>query len=175
MQSTAQCHQVDSLAHIQVPVANYFPSVSHQDRSAFQRHETRISPHFSSGGSAAACGRTSRWVFLRLFLASQGAHLGWSRTYLRPATVARCPWPPVTGGAVRRAQIRALTCPCAHVRCTRLLVITRMRAARDRWTMTGYARPSEGRFLMNTVAKDTGTASGAMADAISAGTGSRYG
>ena len=41
--------------------------------------------------------------------------------------------------------------------------------------MTGYARPSEGRFLMNTLAKDTGTASGAMADAISAGTGSRYG
>jgi len=41
--------------------------------------------------------------------------------------------------------------------------------------MTEYARPSEGRFLMNTVAKDTGTANGAMADAISAGTGSRYG
>ena len=46
--------------------------------------------------------------------------------------------------------------------------------------MTGYARPSEGRSAMdksamNTAAKDTGTASGAMADAISAGTGSRYG
>lgn len=79
------------------------------------------------------------------------------------------------GGAIRCAQVRALPCPCAHARCTRLLVITRMRAAEDRWTMTGYARPSEGRFLMNTVAKDTGTASGAMAYAISAGTGSRYG
>lgn len=79
------------------------------------------------------------------------------------------------GGAIRRAQVRALTCPCAHVRCTRLLVITRMRTGEGRRTMTGYARPSEGRFLMNTVAKDPGTASGAMADAISAGTGSRYG
>ena len=57
---------------------------------------------------------------------------------------------------------------------TLLPFITPLRATRYRWTMREYTHPLE-EVTVNLVAKNTATASGAMAEAISAGTGSRYG
>jgi hypothetical protein len=172
MQSTAQCHQVASLAHIRVPVANYFPFVSRQDRSACQRHETRISLILAAVVAQRPAAGRPHGCSCDCSGSPRGCTSGRSRTCLRPAPrcrgaggrrlwigraaegpgdatvgaatfprsvlqwLARAPAAPVAltltaqcqgtksqgpGGAIRRAQIRALTCPCAHVRCTRLL------------------------------------------------------
>jgi hypothetical protein len=85
MRSTAQCHQVASLAHIQVPVANDFPFVSRQDRSACQRHETRISLILAAVVAQRPAAGRPRGCSCDCSGSPRGCTSGWSRTYLRPA------------------------------------------------------------------------------------------
>jgi hypothetical protein len=82
---------------------------------------------------------------------------------------------PGPDGMVRRAYIRAHASRGAHAMRTWLLFITPTRATRYGWTMPEYIRTLGRQVTVNLVAKNIATASGAMAGAISVGTGSRYG
>ena len=155
-------------------MANCFPFVSHQGRRAFYASgDADIGLFYSGWRAVVSAHRPS----VLLVTGHDGPpHGGPVRAAAAPRMQGSAVWPKDgQGSAVRRAHIRARASRRAHMMCTRLHVITRIRAAAGGCTMTGYICTLYRQVTVNLVTKNTTTASGAMAGAISAGTGRRYG